>query len=439
VTTFEPVPVSLNQEFLCLFDQGDGTGPFGPRYHIIHGWRLRGPVDTERLRAALADVVDRHETLRTEIVRGEGAPHQRILPAEAPELVLTDLSGAADRDRRAEEFLNEIEATTIEVGQVPHVRAVLGRFDDDDALLVLLAHHTATDGWSVRIVIRDLAECYAARTEGRAPELPEKRSYEEYARWQRGLESPEKAAYWQEKLAGAEIFVLPTDTPRSAGLPPVTAVHRFHIPADVVRPALRLAKSSRTSPFMVLLAAAYTLFSRRTGRTDITVPTFTPGRGQGFDETVGSFFNFVPLRTDLTGLATFREILRATRDTCLDAYSNDIPTVRIFEQAPALMAPAMTDDHAPVVFQAFPFPYVLDGTVVGDVEYTELRRRLTSQPVGSDVPDGGLWTFNIDPSGDVVGSMQYRSNLYDEATIARLVDEYREVLRTAVAKPDTPL
>jgi condensation enzyme len=408
----------------------------------VHGWRVRGPLDVPTLEAALADVVERHETLRTEIVRDAAGLHQRVHAAAPPELLRHDLSGVHpdDRDRRAEELLVEVESGALGIDQVPHLRAVLGRFDEADWLLVLVTHHSATDGWSVRVTIRDLAECYAARREGRAPRLPAKEPYAAFASWQRSVDVESSSRYWRDTLQGAQVFVLPTDFPRSAGREPVTAVYRFHLPAEVVGPALKLARTTRSSPFMVLLAALYVLIARRTGRTDLTMPTFTPGRPPGrFEDTVGSFFNFMPLRVDLTGCGTFREVLASTRATCLDAYSHDIPTMHIFAQAPALMQPAMADGAAPVVFQAFPFPYVLDGTAVGDLEYTELRRRLVSQPVGSDVPDGGLWTFNIDPVGDVVGSMQYRSNLFTESTVARLVDDYHAVLRAVVADPDVPL
>lgn len=436
-------PVSFNQEFLCLFDQADGTGPFGPRYHIVHGWRVRGAIDVDTLRAALDDVVERHETLRTLIVRDGGSPTQRVLPPSPVELVIRDLPGVAPqaRARRAEELLNEIESGTIDADELPHVRAVLARFADDDAVLVLIAHHTATDGWSIRVIIRDLTARYAARRGHGVADLPKKRSYAEYVDWQReaatGAAADTARAYWREKLRGAGLFVFPTDRPRSAGVEAVTAVYRFSIPADLTGPTVKLARSMRSSPFMVLLAALNILLHRKTGVTDIVVPTFTPGRGQGqFDDTVGSFFNFMPLRTDIAGCATFRDVAHRARATCLEAYSHDIPTIQIFGEAPELMAPAMVDDHAPVVFQAFPFPYVLDGEVVGDLEYTEMRRRLLSQPVASDIPDGGLWTFNFDPSGDVIGSLQYRSNLFDESTIIELVREFQRVLGVAVSTPD---
>ncbi|MER7211555.1 condensation domain-containing protein [Streptosporangium sp. NPDC000239] len=441
-------PLSLNQEFVCVFDQGDDCGPFGPRYHLVHGWRVRGGVDEETLRGALADVVVRHEALRTLIVRRDGSRHQEILPPCPVELEVRDLSGTAPerRDAVVDDLLDEVEASTIESGTLPHLRAVLGRFDDQDTILVIITHHTATDGWSMRLIIRDVARYYAARREGVPAALPETRPYREYARWQ--LASAQEGgaeadhAYWRENLRGAEIFTVRTDRPRSAEAGQETSVHRFLIGAETISRATALARAVRGTLFMVLLSAFYLLEHRETGRTDITVPTFTPGRGRerdGFGDMVGSCFNFLPLRTDLAACRTFRQVVERTRTTCLEGYSHDIPTLRIFGQAPELMRPAMEADRAPWVFQVFPFPFVLDGEVIGDLEYTEVRLRLLDQSVGSDVPDGALWTLNLHPTGEIVGSVQYKNALYDHDTIAGLVAEYGRLLTEAVAAPDAPL
>src|SRR5262249_6047590 len=167
------IPLSYTQEFLCGFDKGDAGGPFGPRYHATCGWRLLGEIDLDALRQALADVVARHETLRTTLVRGTGEPWQEVSPPSAPPLVVRDLSGtdAGARDQHAERFLIEIEEGTLDVRQLPLLRAYLGRFDDNDAIFAVLAHHAAIDGWSMRLIMRDLVACYAARTTGGGADL----------------------------------------------------------------------------------------------------------------------------------------------------------------------------------------------------------------------------------------------------------------------------
>ncbi|GII76256.1 hypothetical protein Sru01_12380 [Sphaerisporangium rufum] len=437
------IPLSFNQEFLCNFDRGDGEGPFGPKYNIVCGWRLAGPVDAGTLRAALDDVVVRHEALRTLIVRDPGDRYQKVLPPSPATLQVRDLSGTApgERELRAEELLVEVESGEYGIDELPLVRAVLGRFDERDAVLILVAHHTAVDEWSMRLVMRDLAGFYAART-GYPAELPPALQYREYAAWEQaagGGAGERPRAYWRDKLAGAGILALPTDHPRSAGLPKSTAWHRFWIPAELTTEVLRIGRGLRGSPFMVLLAAYATLLRRMTGITDVVVPTFTSGRGRPeFQDTVGSFFNFVPLRIDLTGCVTFRDVVARTRRTCVEAYSNDIPFAVVIGEAPELMLPSMADDRAACAFQVFRSPLATEERA-GDLRYTEIRRRLMSQPVGGDIPDGAMWHLEIDASGDIVGTLGYNTNLFDEATIAGMAAGFHRVLGRAVTAPDEPL
>ncbi|MFF2040688.1 condensation domain-containing protein [Kitasatospora sp. NPDC058170] len=440
-------PLSFNQDFLCGFDRGDDQGPFGPRFHIVHGWRLRGKVDTGTLQQALDDVVLRHEALRTTIVRGDGERYQEIHPPSPARLELREAAAGADpaeRDRAVEELITEVESGTISARELPLLKATLLRFDEDDAILVLIVHHTAADGWSVRLIIRDLAACYAARREHRPVELPTALPYREFASWQRefaddpALEG--SRAFWREQLAGARILSVPTDRPKSSGLPESTAVYRFTIGAELTSRAVEISRALRSTPFMVLLGAFAVHVQRTTGSTDVVVPTFSPGRGEDrFHHTVGPFFNFLPLRTELAGCRSFAEVVGRVRATSLLAYAHDIPFGQIIAEAPELMLPTLEDDRAACVFQVFPFPFLLDGELIGDLEYTEVRRRLTSQPLGSDVPNGALWTLNLDPAGDVVAGVQYNSNLYDERSVAEQADQFRAVLGELVESPDAPL
>ncbi|MFJ7905562.1 condensation domain-containing protein [Kitasatospora sp. NPDC096204] len=438
--------LSFNQEFLCGFDRGDEEGPFGPHFHIVHGWRLRGKVDAATLQLALDDVVVRHEALRTAIVRGEGERYQEVHPPTPVPLELRELSGADARAREqaVEELITEVESGTVSARELPLLKATLLRFDEDDAILALVVHHTAADGWSVRLIIRDLAVRYAERRGHRQPELPDALPYREFSLWQREFaENPaleESRAFWREQLAGARILSVPTDRPKSSGLPESTAVYRFTVDEDLTTRAVEIGRALRSTPFMVLMGAFAVMVARSTGTTRVVVPTFSPGRGEDrFHHTVGPFFNFLPLCTELAGARDFAEVVTRIRTTSLEAYAHDIPFGQILAQAPELMLPTLEDERAACVFQVFPFPFLLDGELIGDLEFTEVRRRLTSQPVGSDVPNGALWTLNLDPAGDVVAGIQYNSNLYDESTMAEQVDRFREVLRELVGAPDAPL
>jgi hypothetical protein len=439
-------PLAPTQQFLCLFDSGDDAGPFGPRYNIVSAVRLRGRIDLDALRLALADLVVRHEALRTTIVRDPTDPHQVVHPPTEPELIVRLLPDAEGVPRRlaAEHFVNAVDADTHGVRSLPHLTAVLGRFDDTDAVLALVVHHTATDGWSQQILVRDLVTAYGARAGAAPVGSPEPRQYREYAEGQQALLAGAAAgaarAYWREKLRGAQLIAVPTDHPRSAGREKVTAINRFVLDPELSIAAQRLARGLRSSPFMVLLAAYAVLLQRVTGTTDAVIPVITSGRRQEeYSDTVGPVFNFVPFRIDLDGAATFRTVLDRTRTTCIEAYLHELPFLQIMAEAPELMAAAVQDTAATVAIQVVQFPTVTAGTMVAGVEFAEIRRRVVSQAVGEDIPDGALLTLDLDPDGDLVGRLGFNTNLYDPETMAALLAEYESVLRAAVADPNGPL
>ncbi len=438
----ETFPLSLQQEFLRQIDHGDGTGPFGPRYTIVGGWRILGELDVDILRGAMDDVVVRHESLRTSIVLGEGDPYQRVFPPCSPDLLVRDLAGGdrEERDLAAETALNDIEAEEFGIEELPHIRMVLGRFDRNDAVLVLVAHHSAVDGWSAQLVMRDLAACYAARRERRAPDLPEVRQLREYVAWQRanadGAAVAAARRFWRENLRGAVMVAVPTDRPRSAAGGFVTGWHRFLLADEVRFAALTLAGQTRSTLFMVLLAAYLTYLRDQTGATDLVVPTFTPGRHPAWvQDTVGSFYNFLPLRTDIAGCASFRDVIARVRMSCLAAYAHEIPFLQLADEAPDLMAPVMECNAACCVLQVVQSPFMMNDEQVGDLRYRAMRRRLLSAPVGSQLPDGLLWSLEMHPTGGIVGKVGFTTNLFAESTVTEMVAEFRRTLRNTVVEP----
>jgi condensation enzyme len=436
-------PLSFNQDFMVMFDQGDSAGPFGPRYHLTHGLRVRGRVDVDAMRGALDDVVARNEVLRTEVVRGEDR-YARIHPPSPTELVVQDLTGTdpADRDRRAEELLIEIEATEYDIQDARLIRAVLAEFADDDWVLVLIVHHSATDSWSMQLITKEIAEFYTARREQRAPNLPEARQYREFAAWERANTTEESlarsAAYWRKKLEGAQMPMMATDFPRSAGLPRNTSVERYLADSDLTTATQELARATRSSPFMVLLAAYNVLLRELSGRDDITVLTITSGRGQAqFEEMIGPFYNLVPLRTDLAGAESFREIIGRTRKTCLEAFSHPIPFAKVMAEAPHIADPWVGDTTAGIAFQVFQFPFVMADQRVSDLTCSEIRRRLLPAEVSTDIPDGALWTLDIDPArGEMIGQVQYNSDRYHASTIRDLLAQFLQVIKDSLSTTD---
>lgn len=440
------IPLSHTQEFLRMFDQGDEAGPFSPRYNIVVGWRIRGEIDHGILQQALDDVVLRHDVLRASIVRGDGIGYQTILPVQPAYLDIIELppSDHGSRQRLAEQFLGEIEAGSYDARELPHLRAVLGVLGHQDAVLALIVHHTAGDGWSMQLLMRDIASRYAVHGGHAVRELPEARSFRDYVSWDQQNSTPDVTdaarAYWREKLRGARILALATDHPRSAALEKTSPVYRFTIPADIINAALEYARATRSTPFMVLFAVYNLLMHTVTGETDLVLPTLTSGRtNQEFHNTVGPFFNFVLLRTDIGTCATFRDVAEQTRGTCMEAYSHEIPFTQILELAPDVMAPLAEDGGAACAIQVWQFSTVMDHERVGDLEYSEIRSRELSQPDGTDIPDGALLTLDLDPSGAAFCNVAYNANLFGEQSMVRLVADFQHILRKAVKDPDCPL
>ncbi|OQO92581.1 hypothetical protein B1813_10420 [Saccharomonospora piscinae] len=427
-------PLSFNQEFLLTFDKGDAEGALGERHILVDAWRLTGPVDATVLQQALDDVVARHDVLRTDVVADDDGGHQVVHPPCAARLSVRPLAGH-DRDVAAETLLNEIDDEPITVREIPHLRAVLGRFDDNDAVLVLATHHVASDDWSMGLLVRDLAAYYTARLTGTPAALPPAQQYADFAEWQRrsGVATEQARDYWRRTLTGHGMTAVPTDRPLPHDRPDSYAAHRFVLDADLSARVREFARAMRCTPFMVLLAAHQMQLRDLTGRSDVMTPTFTAGRYlERFNDTVGPFFNLVPLLTELNGVRHLRDVVGRVRTTCFSAYSHDIPFGDIVAEAPGI-AEAFADPWGAVVaFQVLQPPSFADNLVLGEAKATAIRDRRLSQRRSSSIPNGGSWALELLPSGLIGGSLKYNANTFDESTITGIADDFRNRLAVAL-------
>ncbi len=442
-----PIPLSFNQVFLCAFDRGAEHGAFGDKHTLAFGCRVSGAVDVDILQDALNDVVERHDALRIEIVRSDPEnQHQLVHPVSPVPLAVSDFPADDPRPRaeRAEAFLNELEAGSYSVDQIPHMWGFLRRFDDADSVLVIVVHHVATDSWSMEITIRDVAECYAARRADRAPNLPELHGFQEFSAYQMesaGSEPTQHALeYWKTKLAGGQILGVKTDRPADENLINRYSAYRYLFDAELTSATLKFAAANRSTAFMLLMAAYNILLHKRTGSTDIVVPTFTSGRNdERFVATVGPIFNYLLLRTDLSDCANFRAVVAKTRTTCFEAYTYDVPFALVANQSPQVLAPFQDATVAVIAFEVLQTPEDMTEELIGDLKYTEIRRRVVQHPLSSHIPNGALWATDVLPSGEMVGSLKFDLNRFDEATAIGLVDGLRETLRNAITNPDAPI
>ncbi len=435
-------PLSYTQELWVSGDQGDDTGFFSLRFVMAAALRITGRIDVEALRGALDQVVGRHEILRTVVVRQAERPYQRIHPPCPVPLRVMDLPDArgSSRDAVAEELLNEAERETVDPAEVPVLRAALHRFDESDSVLTLVIHHTACDEWSIQVILRDLAACYAAWTVGQSPDLPRARQYREFVTWQRSAatspDTGQARAYWQEKMRGARIFAVPTSRPvPETHVRPYSAYH-FVIDSAASAAAARLARAENTTVATTVLAALNVLVHRIAGTTDQALDTLTTGRGESeFVNTVGSLMNFLVFRTDLGTCTSFRQVIARTRDVCLEAYSHEVPIRHIERYVPELMEPNEDAWKTNCIFGIFEAPFTDNALRIADSSQ-EIRTSAKLVPAGAWIPHGVAWNTFVLTSGAVRGSVQFNSEDLDERTVGGWVAMYQRILSAGAAEPD---
>ncbi|MDG4862756.1 condensation domain-containing protein, partial [Streptomyces sp. T-3] len=328
----ERIPLSFAQQRLWFLGELEGASA---TYNVPLAIRLKGDLDQEALRRGLAEVVDRHESLRTVFEVSEGRPFQRILPAGTVELDLTEVK-VGERDSDA--VLAELAAGVFDLSTEVPLRAFLVEESAEAHVLLLVVHHIASDGWSNGPLMRDLAEAYAACVDGREPAWkPLPVQYADYALWQRellgGVDDPASVgaaqlAYWTEALADLpEEVTLRGDRPR-----PTVASYRggrldIQVSSGVHEQLLALARRSGASVFMVVQAATAAVLTRSGAGSDVVLGSPSAGRTDpALDDLVGFFVNTLVLRTDTSGDPSFAELLARVRDTDLAAWAHqDLP------------------------------------------------------------------------------------------------------------------
>ncbi|MEU9731593.1 amino acid adenylation domain-containing protein, partial [Streptomyces sp. NPDC048002] len=436
----DPVPLSFAQLrlwFLREWEDGGST------YNIPLAVRLRGPLDGPALEAALNDVVLRHEALRTLFPAVDGEPRQVILTE--PHLTLRVAPATEDR---LPALLTEAAGHVFDLATELPLRAALLELGEQEHVLVLVLHHIAGDGWSMAPLTRDLGRAYEARVAGEAPDwVPLPVQYADYALWQRDLLGDERdddslalrqLRYWTEALSGMpEELELPVDRPR----PPVAshrgAMVRVRSDAELHAGLVRLARESGTTLFMVLQAAVAALLSRLGAGTDIPLGTAVAGRtDESLDELVGFFVNTLVLRTDVSGDPTFRELLGRVRAADLEAYAHqDLPFERVVEA----VNPARSTARHPL-FQTM---LVLQNNIDGVYEFAGAQA--ATQPLEHPAAKFDLTFFVEEITGDdgrpagLCWDVEYATDLYDESTVAAMVDRLARLMDAVVTDADLPL
>ncbi|MGU3587368.1 amino acid adenylation domain-containing protein, partial [Rhodococcus sp. C26F] len=435
------IPLSLAQQRVWVLNQLD---PGSATYNIPLAIRLRGALDIDALTAAVRDVVERHETLRTVYAQDEQGPFQKILDAES--MPLLEVMRVAS-EQEAFEAVVEVAAQGFDVSSEPPVRGRLvsisaggsaGPVVSDDHVLALVVHHISADGASLVPLARDLMEAYVARLSGSRPDRPPLEvQYADFAAWQQetfgDAENPDspagrQLAYWKQQLAGVpDLLDLPTDRPRPA-VPSLRGATVFtEVDAPTRQRLEALATENRASLFMVVHAALAVLLARMSGSRDVVVGTAVAGRGSRvLDDIVGMFVNTLALRTDVDPGAHFADILGQARTADLEAFAHaDVPFERIVDEVVATRSPAR---HP--VFQ----------TMLSFQNLEPARLELPELTV--EALDSGVLAAKFDlqvtvePLADDDGmriALTYAADLFDETTAQALAQRFVTVLDAVAA------
>jgi amino acid adenylation domain-containing protein len=424
-------PLSFAQQRLWFLDQLE---PNTPLYNIPCVARMTGTLDVPALEQSLNAIVARHETFRTRFVSTNGEPGQVIDEDATIELQQRDLTGVDESEREAEmeRMLREEVRRPFNLGTDQLLRATLLRLQPDEHVIILNMHHIISDEWSLKVMFRELAAFYKALVEGKPVSLSELPiQYGDYAVWQRewlaGELYEKQLSFWKEQLRGNPSAVeLPTDHPRNSNPTSRGACQGRELGQELGQALKELAQREGVTLFMVLLAAFKTLLYRYTQQEDIIVGSPLAGRTRMETENlIGFFVNTVPLRTRISGDPTFLELLAQVREVALGAYSHqDLP----FEKLVQELHPERLLNQTPFIKVMF-----LTQSDMAGMRFPGMLVKFMNIATGTAKFDLSLGVEETDEG--LLAGMEYKTDLFEPATITRMLQQFESLLQGIVAQP----
>ncbi|MBA3711242.1 MAG: amino acid adenylation domain-containing protein [Pyrinomonadaceae bacterium] len=433
-----PCQLSFAQQRLWFLDQFE---PGSHLYNIPIAVRIAGQLDAAALEQSLNEIVRRHEALGTTFVTVNESPVQKIATTLSVALPLVDLSELPEVEREVEARRLAVEEAQrpFDLASGPLFRASLLRLNDKDHALLVTMHHIVSDGWSLSVLMRELTALYEAFSENQPSPLAELPiQYADYAAWQRewlsGEVLAEHLSYWKQQLAGAPtVLELPTDRPHPAVQSFRGAHQSLAVSKKVGEELKALSQREGATLFMTMLAAFQILLSRYTNQEDIVVGSPIAGRNRAETEgLIGYFINMLALRTDLSGDPTFRELLGRVREVALGAYAHqDMPFEKLVEE---LQSGRDIGRHP--VFQVM---FAVQNTPQQAPELSKLALRPLKLEGDSGTAKFDLALFVVEAAEGLRAVVEYSTDLFEAATITRMLGHFEQLLAGIVANPDQRL
>ena len=428
-----PLPLSAGQQRLWFLAQLE---PESSAYVIPTAVRIEGPLQASLLQQALDKIVERHEVLRTVFRTEDGdEPRQVVLSKAAVPFLAVDLRSSApeDQETKLEECVLREMSKPFRLSEGPLLRAVVVQLGEQEHVLFLALHHIVADGWSIPILVRELSAFYVALQSGMTVDLPPLPvQYADYAVWQRSWNESEgrtrQLSYWEKQLDGLVPLALPTDHPRNEQSAARGATASFVVPDTLANRLKLLGLQENATLFMVFLAAFKVLLGRYCNQNEIAVGTPVANRERReIQGLIGFFVNTLVLHTEVDTSAGFRDLLRQVRKTVLGAMDNqDLP----FEQLVDHLRPERTANQNPL----FQVMFILENTPPSDMQLGDIRLRpleIKGKTAKFDL------TLNLVPEeGGLQGRLNYNCELFEPATMERMIGHYQELLEGIAGQPD---
>jgi hypothetical protein len=434
--TGQEVPLSYAQETMLFWDR---LVPRSAVYNVPFAMSIEGALDVEALKKSIELIISRHLVLHTNFVFVRGEPAQVAGSPERAAFSILDFSSlpAAEKVSTVKQTISAEARRPFDLSKDLMLRALLLRLAQTEHVLLVTLHHIASDGWSIGVFLQELSQAYLAFSSGKPHDLqPLPMQYADFAKWQRELlQGPvlgRSLSFWKQQLEGVPEFTetIPLRQPRPAQQTFAGGTLRTLLPSSFVPAIAELGQTRRATVFMVMLAAFQALLERYSGKDDISlgVPVANRARPE-FANLIGCFINMVVVRSNLSGNPSFLEVLGRVRETSLAAFFHpELP----FSELVRHLRPKRSTSHTPffqvqLVFQNFPVP---------TIQWPGLT--LTRFEVETDTSKFDLSVL-IEQKEGLEIAFEYNTALFEQATMQRMLDEYRFLLESVVKHPETRL